>query len=114
MERLLNYPMPGPVSPGHDNPGYRPGGPQRRTTWLWISLAVAVVIIVLLSAVVITQLKDDASTSPRGANAIHRSSAVTTRQHCAATQRQRQPVDDLRGLYRISRREFTTWLARDH
>lgn len=61
MERLLNYPMPGPVSPGHDNPGYRPGGPQRRTTWLWISLAVAVVIIVLLSAVVITQLKDDAS-----------------------------------------------------
>ncbi len=61
VERLLNYPMPGPVSPGHDNPGYRPGGPQRRTTGLWISLAVAVVIIVLLSAVVITQLKDDAS-----------------------------------------------------
>jgi len=53
--------MPGPVSPGDDNPGYRPGGPQRRTTWLWISLAVAVVIIVLLSAVVITQLKNDAS-----------------------------------------------------
>ena len=51
--------MPGPVSPGDDNPGYRPGGPQRRTTWLWISLAVAVVIIVLLSAVVITQLKKD-------------------------------------------------------
>ena len=57
-ERLLNYPMPGPTDPGHDYPGYEPGQ-KRRTPWLGISLAIAVVIIVLLSAVVITQLKDD-------------------------------------------------------
>ena len=58
----MNYPTPGPIPPGRDYPGYQiQPGPRRRTTWLWISLAIAVVIIVLLSAVVITQLKDDGS-----------------------------------------------------
>ena len=58
MERLLNYPPSGP--PSVRGPGYQPG-PQRRTTWLWISLAIAVIIIVVLAAVVITQLTVDKS-----------------------------------------------------
>ena len=52
--------MPGPMDPVHDYPGYEPGH-KRRPPWLGIALAVAVVIIVVLSAVVITQLKDDTS-----------------------------------------------------
>jgi hypothetical protein len=48
------------MDPVHDYPGYQPKGP-RRTPWLGISLAIAVVIIVVLSAVVITQLKSDNS-----------------------------------------------------
>ncbi|SEH91644.1 hypothetical protein SAMN04489835_5657 [Mycolicibacterium rutilum] len=58
----MTYPTPGPIPPGHDYPGYHPG-PQRRTPWLWIALAVAVVIIVVLSAVLIAQSKDDAPTA---------------------------------------------------
>jgi hypothetical protein len=52
--------MPGPTDPVHDYPGYEPGH-KHRPPWLGIALAIAVVIIVVLSAVVITQLKDDPS-----------------------------------------------------
>jgi hypothetical protein len=48
------------MDPVHDYPGYEPGH-KRRPPWLGIALAVAVVIIVVLSAVVIAQLKDDTS-----------------------------------------------------
>ena len=57
--------MPGPVDPRQENQGFRPGQP-RGNNWLWISLVIAAVIIVVLSAVVISQLRDDkpdASTS---------------------------------------------------
>ena len=59
----MNYPPQGPVDPAFDYPGYHGSGP-RRPTWLWIALAVAVAIIVVLSAVVISQLKDDESDLP--------------------------------------------------
>jgi hypothetical protein len=59
----LNYPPQGPVDPAFDYPGYHGSGP-RRPTWLWIALAVAVVIIVVLSAVVISQLKNHESEVP--------------------------------------------------
>ncbi len=60
MEPPLNRPNPGPVDPVYDYPGYEPGQ-KRRPPWLALALAVAVVIIVVLSAVVITQMKDDKS-----------------------------------------------------
>jgi hypothetical protein len=57
------------MDPRNENQGNRPGQP-RGNSWLWISLVIAAVIIVVLSAVVITQLKDggtetSATTSPR-------------------------------------------------
>ena len=61
--------MPGPMDPVHDYPGYEPGQ-KRRPPWAWIALAIAVVIIVVLSAVVITQMKDDKpDTAPTAAPA---------------------------------------------
>ena len=77
--------------------GTSPAGTQRRTTWLWISLAVAVVIIVVLSAVVITQLKDDTSDTSTPA-APTQSSAVQPSQPGnaqPAPSGMRQSVDDL-------------------
>ena len=110
----MNYPMPGPIPPGRDYPGYQPG-PQRRAPWLWVALAIAVVIIVVLSAVVLTQMKNDDSdkSDHRGADGIIHHSAVTTRPYSAEPSG-RQPNDDLRGIYRIGRRGFSTWLAGDN
>ena len=85
------------MDPVHDYPGYEPGR-KRRPPWLGIALAVAVVIIVVLSAVVITQLKDDNSDTPiPAAPTIHNSSAFTTQQRPAATH-ERQPDHDLPGV----------------
>ncbi|MGV0795073.1 hypothetical protein [Mycolicibacterium sp. XJ1819] len=55
--------MPGPMDPRHDYPGYVPGQ-KRRPPWLAIALGIAVVIIVVLSAVLITQFKNDPADEP--------------------------------------------------
>jgi hypothetical protein len=48
------------MDPRHENRGSVPGQP-RGNNWLWISLVIAAVIIVVLSAVVITQMRGDKS-----------------------------------------------------
>jgi hypothetical protein len=82
-ECLLNHPMPGPMDPVHDYPGYEPGQ-KRRPPWLGISLAIAVVIILVLSAVVISQLRDHKSDTSTSASSSQSS----------ATQSAPQPSSD--------------------
>lgn len=62
--------MPGPVDPGRNYPEYPPGGPQRRTTWLWIALVIAAVIIAVLSTVVIMKFTADDSKTPAPAGPV--------------------------------------------
>ncbi len=62
--------MPGPLEPDRNFPSYQPRPPRRRTTWLWIALAVAAVIITVLSTVVVMQHNaKDSGTSAAAATA---------------------------------------------